>query len=190
MDGVMPDGLAEATLKFNAARQSDPDWWSAAVRKAGPGNPVPYEPKMGISKQEYDLIVHAPDLITLKKIRSQPVSVQTVGDRVTISGLEGMTELNGIEFNLTTRTVKTNVGEAQFQSAVEASPKQRKMTGPWSGYAWSLVTDVQSPNAVNLDVDLGELTQSRRGMIFFDAKYFDAGMPKRPIYVLQYDLPK
>lgn len=48
-----PPRLLELTARIQAAARQDPAWFQAQVRAAGPGQPMAYDPRLGVSEEEY-----------------------------------------------------------------------------------------------------------------------------------------
>jgi|GEM_PF-3597424 len=52
-DVVLSPRAMELSLKWQKAIQADPTYFSKAVQNAKPGEPVPYDPRCGLTKEEY-----------------------------------------------------------------------------------------------------------------------------------------
>jgi len=63
MELKAPPRLEELAAKLQQTVAKDPEWWLAHVRKAKPGEPIPYDARLGLSKEEFD------EFLSLAKFR-------------------------------------------------------------------------------------------------------------------------
>jgi hypothetical protein len=175
------------TKKLQEAAAKDPDWWQAHVKKAKPGEPLPYDPKMGLTKEEYKEYLDLGNTLGLTKLKTVMVRVKQDGTRVTLTFGDGLPGLKEAVINLKDDTVVTPYGVATSRSVIKASPGQ-KATGPWDGIQWNL-EDVNLATAKGTIVKfaIGRLKDTERGIIYYDVKQITDDSRIALHYVLFYD---
>jgi hypothetical protein len=160
MQLVAPPRLNLLTAKLQQAAQKQPEWWIDQLHKAKPGEPLPYDPRLGLTKEEYKELLSLWGAFSLRKTRTVRLSVKRDGMRITFNGGEELPDLRAVVVDLETGAVTTPYGTATQWSRVEASPEQ-KATGPWNGVAWELErVDERTGLGTVVTFDLGRLRQS------------------------------
>jgi hypothetical protein len=84
MERKVPPRMEGLTKKLQQAIAKDPDWWLAHLRKGKPGEPVPYDPRLGFTKEEHEEYIALRKKITLTKVKTAKVRVQRGGQRIVL----------------------------------------------------------------------------------------------------------
>jgi hypothetical protein len=71
-----PPGLAVLTQRLQQAAQADPTWFQEQVRRAVPGQPLPYHPKLGLTESEYQEFLALSDSVQMKPVRTAHITVE------------------------------------------------------------------------------------------------------------------
>jgi hypothetical protein len=168
MQLVAPPRLNLLTAKLQQAAQKQPEWWMDQLRKAKPGEPLPYHPRLGMTKAEYKELLSLGGAFTLRKIKMVRLSVKRDGMRITFNGGEELPDLKAVVVNLGTGAVTTPFGTAADWSRIEAGPDQ-KATGPWNGVEWKLErVNERTGLGTVVTFDLGRLRQTGRGLLRYE----------------------
>jgi hypothetical protein len=183
-----PPRLEELTKKLRQAVAKDPDWWLAHIQKAKPGEPLPYDARLGLTKEEYKEFLRLGQNMTLTKAKAAKVRVKRDGGRVVLSFGEDLPGFKEVVLDLTADTVTTPFGVTTERSRIRASEGQ-KATGPWDGIQWKLEKAEEDPARITaVKFALGKLKGSGRGLLYYDVKQVGEKAKTVFSYVLQYDL--
>jgi hypothetical protein len=188
MELKAPPRLEALNKKLQQAVAKDPDWWLAHVQKAKPGEPLPYDARLGLTKEEHGEYLSLTKKITLTKVKAAKVRVQRDGQRIVLSFGDDLPGLKEMVLDLKADTVTTPFGVATERSRIRASEGQRA-TGPWDGIQWKLEKVEEEPaSATSVKFALGKLKESGRGILYFDVKQISEKSRTVLYYLLQYDL--
>lgn len=75
MEPWAPPRLNELSVRVQRAAQADPRWWEDRVRNAGSG-PLPYDPKLGITENEYRELQRLADSVQLRPARTETIDIE------------------------------------------------------------------------------------------------------------------
>ncbi len=188
MELVFPDRQKESAKQIQQTVQKDPDWFLSHIKKAKPGEPLPYDPRLGVTKREYEEFLKLAEEVTLKKVRTAKLSVARNGNRIALDGGRALPHLKSVELDLDADSVATPFGDARVRETIKASEGQ-KATGPLNGLAWRLETLEENPlNGTVVKFSLGRLEKTDRGILYYDVKQVDPGSKTRITYILLFDL--
>ena len=184
---VLAGKLQQAAVQHQA-------WWLDHIKHATPGEPFPYDPKLGLTAEEYREFLLLQDQLTMRKVGEAHVRVIHAGaSRYAFEGAEALPDLTGIVIDLERLVVETPFGTCAEMSAIHASPHQQA-TDPWDGYQWKLETgDLQAwerlsevPDVTVVTFDIGRLRESGRGIISYSAKQVRSGALSKADVVVTY----
>lgn len=187
MELVAPRRAMELAQRLKRAAQKDPDWWMARVKKAKPGDPLPYDPRLGLSESEYRefLAMRA----TMRKKTQATLAVSAKGDQVyALDGGESLPDFTGIEIDLKNDLVRTPFGVLTHRA--EISTPEDSALGACDGVEWRLEKldpDAMSRTAAKLL--LGTLKRSGRCVINYEVKKLGAEGMTRIAHTLEFDPP-
>jgi hypothetical protein len=190
MERKVPPRMMELTKKLEDAIGKDPDWWLAHLRKAKPGEPVSYDPRLGVTKKEYEEYIALRKKITLTKVRTAKVRVQRGGQRIMLSFGEDLPAMKEVVLDLKADTVRTPFGVTTERSRIKASDGQTA-TGPWDGIQWRLEKVEKEPaTRTSVSFAVGKLKDSGRGILIYEVRRVAEKSKTGASYILQYDLKK
>ena len=133
---VVPPAELDAYLaKVEAAAKKDPEWFNEHSKKSPPGVPLPYDPKLGLTQEEYDEYLKIwerrefkpvePVVLQLKKSADGMWAITTAGGALPISTLKYDPEKDVF--------VSPN-GEMKRLEDVKA--EKHSILGAWEGHEW------------------------------------------------------
>jgi len=145
--------------KMQHAIQEDAAWLKSYVAKAKPGEPLPYHPRLGVTKAEYDTLLHA----KMSLIDRGSVSIKLTANaqgalEFAADGLAG--GLNGVTLSPERKSAQTPYGNLTVTSEISQDDAE-SATGRWKGVQWKK----ESAPAVTLA--LGR-RQSGHGILYYD----------------------
>lgn len=173
----VPARLVELTRAIRVAAWKDSAWWNEYRTSASEGEPLPYDEKLGISKEDYEEYLSLASKRSLVKTGEVTLSVASDDDKTfEISCDDTLATIDGVRLDLTSDKVDTPFGSAAERLDIEASPKQ-SLTGPWSGVEWKFI-EIKDNKATGTMVQfaLGRLEETGRGILYYKGSRA-AGMP-------------
>ncbi|HVU56678.1 MAG TPA: hypothetical protein VHD83_16560 [Puia sp.] len=132
-----PADIRDILLRFNSAIAANREWFTAYSSRLSPGQPLPYDPKFGITQGEYERIksmdkVHP----ALKVVDTQRVNVLRQGDRISFKG-EGEGRILGyLEFDLGKNVLLFAGDTIPFAGGVHTNTAMAY--GLFNSYTWRL----------------------------------------------------
>lgn len=168
---VMAVGLPpDMNLKLNAistvmqaALQENQEWYMETLAGLGEGEPLPYDEKLGITKEQYDLLLSADEHMTLGKVGASDVKITKTdeGLKIEIPSSKLMKELT---INADGTAIQSDVGELPYNTKIVASENQ-KVTGKWNGHAF--VKEEQNPTKI-VEFSFGKLEENGKTIIYMN----------------------
>lgn len=128
-----PPELIEVSNKMRAAMQKDQAVTLEIMSKQDADGAVIYDPRMGVTQKEYDILKDAPNRMTLRKSGDLKISLESKGP--TTVQLNGLPQLDDVTFDAATMTVTTPHGKISKPTSVEPNDRQ-KITGKIAGISW------------------------------------------------------
>lgn len=170
-----PPRLTLLTQRLQQAVQADPTWWQEHVRRAVPGEPLPYDPKLGLSEPEYRELLSLNDSIQMKPGRTVEVVLEPTPVGWRFGAGNSLTGLRNIVIDTTSNMVHSPFGDLSAADPITPSAEQTA-TGPWGGPRWSLeAVDTTSLTGTIAQFAIGKHEQTGRTIIYYDAKRLEKG---------------
>jgi len=132
--------LAQMTLKIQAAARKDPVWFKEHAMKSKPGGPLLYDPKLGLTRAEYDTMMTMSNDFKMHLVVDTHVEVIRDPAKphiIKIDGGAGVPELTGLEFDTSTNLLKTKYGT--INALPKPNDKLAKQFHLEAAKQWSLV---------------------------------------------------
>lgn len=133
---VLAPRALELTAKMQKAIQADPAYFLKAVQEAKPGEPLPYDQRSGLTKEEYAEYLKLIEERKVEKVADAEIEIKEPSPGVFVfNGGDDLGELTGIEIDLGRKEVRTRIGTAKKQEeyAIPATAPIGKCTGvEWS----------------------------------------------------------
>jgi hypothetical protein len=166
MDVAYPKRFLELTGKLQVAIATNRDWWIDAVKRAKPGEPLPYDERLGMTKSEYGEYLSLAEKTTMEKIGSVVIQVETNANSYKFDGGSALPDLTGLEINLSKLTVVT-----PFAVLTNPSPEASSGgpgLGAFSGYQWYFEGgDTDKGDITTASFLVGRLKQTGEKFIYY-----------------------
>lgn len=181
----------ELSLKMQQAIAKNPEVWKAALKNAKPGEPIAYDPRLGLTKSEYHEYLSLGFKLKKTSITAR-VKIAQEGHLITMHMGSGSPKHDKVVIDMKSNTVITPLGVAGNFTRVEPSEDQ-KATGPWEGIEWKFEkfdkeTDFPK-NATIVKFALGKLKATGRGFMYYDAKVMQNEKPQESFsWIIEYDI--
>lgn len=187
MEPLAPPRMAELAARLQQAAQDNADWFREQVKLAKPGEPLPYDPRMGLSQAEYADFLAMSGQMTMQKQGEGEITIIAIGDGVyRLDGGPKLPDLAGIEIDLGRQQVRTPHGIAKEQAPVNASAESA--LGAWNGVEWKLTQlNQEKKTGSSVKFAIGTLQPSGRSIIYYNVTKLDPAGNARILLVLNYD---
>jgi hypothetical protein len=170
-----PPRLTVLTQRLQQAIQADPAWWQEHVRKGVPGEPLPYDAKLGLTEAEYRDFLALSDSVQMKTARTAEVVIESSQAGWRFGPASSIAALRNIEIDTVTNTVHSQFGDLGAADPITPSAEQRA-TGSWGGPRWNLEqVDTTTLTGTVAQFAVGKHTQTGRTIIYYDAKRMNRG---------------
>ncbi|HEX6371284.1 MAG TPA: hypothetical protein VF006_20365 [Longimicrobium sp.] len=190
MDVAPSPRMVELSQKFQAAARRNAEWLQQQVRSARPGEPLPYDARLGLTREEYDELLRLAGSMSLRKVAEARLSVRTEGSRLVLDGGAAMPELTGVAVDLAADQLVTPLATVTGSREVRNEGAAAAI-GAWTGRTWSLEElsqDARDGKLVSLSV--GRLRESGRGVLYWEMRQVQGGrQTARMVRILFYDVP-
>lgn len=128
----LPEAIENIAEKLTTAAELDPRNFLQLIRDGSRKGPPPYDERLGITKEEYDLLTTRAHWELTKRADVVLKIAQNGEERITITGLPDMKELS---FEPTVQRVITPYGDL-FRPEPFDSKSTQATAGPLNGYVW------------------------------------------------------
>jgi len=132
---VPPAGIEKYVAMVEEAAKQDPQWFEEHSQKAAPGVPLPYDPKLGLTREEYDAYLEMWDQREFKAV--EPVVIQLKQDKNghwSISTAGGAHPISTLRYDPEKDVFISPNGTMERLEDVEAD--KRSILGEWTGHEW------------------------------------------------------
>jgi len=189
MELVVPPRYTVLGLRLQQAARANPEWFQEQFRNAKPGEPLPYDRRMGMSEDEYREFRALRNKMTMRKEREAALVVATNENGAFVfDGGQALPDFTGIEIDLEQDVVRTPFGDLTERTAIDTS--ENTPLGAWSGTQWKLVEiDQNGVTGTMATLAVGRVKQSGRYVIHYDVKQNSLAGSTTIMHVLNYDLP-
>jgi hypothetical protein len=120
--------------KFKQAIEKDAAWFQSYVAKVKNGEPLPYHPRLGITKAEYDRLLHAKSGLSDRGAVSIKVKTDAQGN-LGFSADDKASALNEVRLPRGQQYVETPFGNLTTLTDVSQVDAESP-TGRWKGVQW------------------------------------------------------
>ncbi len=165
-----PPRLAELSGRLQRAAQADPAWWRSHAQQAQPGKPLPYDPRMGMTAEEYASLLAMNDSVQMRPAATFTLRLQGTPTGWRFPADAAVPALANVEIDTVADVIRTPFGALPARGAIKPSAAQ-KATGPWGGPQWK--TDALPDGATSGTIGtfaVGRLEATGQTLVYFDAR--------------------
>jgi hypothetical protein len=161
------ENAQKLVAKFQKAVEEDPEWFLDYAKKAPQGEPMPYNPKMGLTEDEYKQILSMSEKMKLVEGKKIKVTFNKQDDNSIKISTDPDSPINNLVIGDKQAGVKTPYG--QLQTFTEIHQTQAKSpTGPWDGVEWKMEKTDNEDFAKSIRFAMGRLANKATNIIFYD----------------------
>jgi hypothetical protein len=154
--------------QFQAAAQADPTWFQQHAATAKPGEPLPYHPKLGLSRSEYQEFLRLLTTMQWRPVDTVLVVIESTKWGYRVGAGTEVPSLRGLEIDTVARSVRTSVGVLAPADPIVPSDGQQA-TGEWGGPRWKLQGLMPGTlTGTHAEFAVGRHSASGRTILYFD----------------------
>jgi hypothetical protein len=169
-----PKRFLELTEKLQIAISTNKNWWFDYIKNnAKDGEPLPYSPMFGVTKDEYAEYLSLGEKRKLEKMGDGILLVKTNAVGFEFDGGSTLSDLNGLKINLKELTVTTPFATLKNPAAEES--KGGPALGAFSGYRWEFEQgDINKGDGTEASFLIGKQKESGRRFIYYKGSVMKA----------------
>ena len=157
--------VSAITKKLQDAVTKNQVWWKKYVKDNANIRPLPYHENMGVTKEEYSLLLNSASLMRLVKIAETTLVPKKTGDMLELTIKRVPEGVSPLTFDLKKGSLKTPIGTVE-QSTQRDSGNQAGLIGHHLSYNWKKTFgDPKTGNFKLIALTLGRPTKT--GNTFF-----------------------
>lgn len=163
-----PPEIDKFVAKVGAAARKDPKWFREFSKEAKPGVPLPYDERLGITKEEY-----AEYLALWNKREFKPMEEVTLllrqssGATWSLTSTGGASTISTLRYEPKEDVFRSPNGELKRIEDINADPTS--ILGEWSGHEWKFEEET-GLGKVKENFALGRFADSKFGIVVYRAQ--------------------
>jgi hypothetical protein len=132
---VPPEGLDPYVAKVEASARENPEWFEEHAKSAPPGVPLPYDPKLGLTREEYDEYLGLWQKREFKAVEPIVLRLRSAGENQwTINTAGGAHQIATLKYDAAEDVFRSPNGTLERIEDIKA--EQLSILGEWSGHEW------------------------------------------------------
>lgn len=191
MGVVFPERFQELTVKMQTALATNKEWMLNYIKQnAKPGEPLPYDKKLGMTKNEYEEFLTLGEKKEMKKFGSVEITTTTRADIFQIHSGGELSDLEEVKINLKEMSIITPFGV--ITNLAPDTSEGGGVIGPFSGYRGNLEKGDEDFNNVTTAIFLvGQAKNTGRNFIYYKGGILKSkNAVKNTTILILYDKPK
>jgi hypothetical protein len=191
MDVVFPKRCQELAGKMQLAVAINKEWYLNYIKEnANRAGPLPYDERMGLTKDEYAEFFSLAEKREMQKIGSTELRVTTNTGIFEFHGGKSLPDLDGVKIDFKNLAITTPF-------AVITNPKPNTsetggVIGPFSGYEWKFEeADKEFNNVTTASFMIGQAKKTGRNYIYYKGTISKSkNVIANTMVLIFYDKPK
>ncbi len=163
-----PPEIDKYVAKVETAARKDPKWFREFSGQAKPGAPLPYDERLGLTKEEYDEYLKLWSQRAFKGIEDVTLLLRTSAENTwTLSATGAGSTLTTLRYLAKEDIFRSPNGELKRIKDIEAEPSS--ILGQWSGFEWKFEEET-GLGKVKENFALGRFADKKYGLIVYRAQ--------------------
>lgn len=162
---VPPAELDKYILKVEEAARANPEWFREHAKKGKPGVPLPFDERLGLTKEEYDDYIKFWGKREFKGIEVVPIRLSASSDgrwSIIVGGRAAM--LSTLKFDPKADAFKSPNGELKRIEDVAADANST--LGAWTGHEWKF-EEKSSLGTLKENFAIGKTGDKKYGLLVY-----------------------
>ncbi len=166
---VMPPKEIESYVaKVEKAARSDPKWFREFSSAAKPGQPLPYDKKLGLTEAEYTEYLALWNKREFKPVEEVMLMLrQSMGDTWSLTSTGGASTFSTLRYSSKTDVFRSPNGELKRIDDIKADASS--ILGEWSGMEWKFEEET-GLGKTKENFALGRFADKKYGIIIYRAQ--------------------
>ena len=163
-----PPELDKYVAKVRQAALKDQEWFREHSKNGKPGVPLPYDERLGLTKEEYDEYLKLWNKREFKPIEDVMLLLrQTSDDTWTISSTGAGSMLTTLRYKAKDDSFRSPNGELKRIKDIEADPSS--ILGQWTGHEWKFEEET-GLGKVKENLAVGQFADNKYGILVYRAQ--------------------
>ncbi len=160
-----PPEIDKFVAKVEAAARENREWFREYSAKAKPGVPLPYDERLGLTREEYDEYLALWNKREFKPMEDVVLILREAsGGTWTIAATGGASTLSTLRYAPETDTFRSPNGELKRIEDINADAAS--MLGAWTGKEWKFEEE-SSLGKTKENFALGRMTDGKSGLVVY-----------------------
>lgn len=162
---VPPKEIDKYVAKVEAAARADVKWFREFSKSAKPGVPLPYDDKLGLTKEEYASYIELWEKREFKPSEEVMLLLRkSAGGSWIITGTGAASSISTLRYDGKSDTFRSPNGEMKRIDDISADPKS--VLGAWTGKEWKFEEE-SSLGKTKENFAVGRLTGQNFGLLVY-----------------------
>jgi hypothetical protein len=163
-----PPEIDKYVAKVEAAARKDPKWFREFSGSATPGAPLPFDERLGLTKEEYDEYLKLWEKREFKGVEEVMLLLRkSSGETWTISSTGGASTLTTLRYSPKDDLFRSPNGELKRIKDIAA--ESTSILGAWSGFEWKFEEDT-GLGKIKENLAIGRFADKKHGLIVYRAQ--------------------
>ena len=171
MDGVLQNPRqAELTKKFQAAIKEKYDWFLEYMKTVPEGEPMPYNAKLGLTKEEYTELMAFMDNVEVVSTGKEDITIEIKNDFIRFKSHNKLADLDSLIIDLKNNIVTFGQYKMSFADTLNITTNKNGLKSRWKGYSWKFevpknldiadLKDLSTLNMIQYKFTIGQLEKN------------------------------
>ena len=177
-----PPRANELFKKMQAAINLNRQWFDDAYKHSKPGEPLPYDEKMGLTPDEYKEFLALKKQAQLKEVLVREIRVVRNDDgTISLDGGGDLKQLGALKFDIVQNSVTTPYGElAHFRIVDQSAKGEGGVFGPHTGLEFHIEggdpgSTIDSPSGKAVTLTMGKIAATGQRFISYSVTVMEDG---------------
>ncbi len=163
-----PKEIDKYVAKVEIAARKDPKWFREYSKPAKPGTPLPYDERLGLTKEEYNDYLALWNKREFKPMEDVMLLLrQSAPGTWVISATGGASTISTVRYNEKEDTFRSPNGDLKRIDDIKGDPAS--ILGEWSGQEWKFEEET-SLGKTKENIALGKFADNKYGLIVYRAQ--------------------
>jgi len=163
-----PPEIDKYVAKVQTAARQDPKWFKEFSGQATPGAPLPFDKRLGLTKEEYDEYLKLWNKREFKAIEDVVLLLRNSAENTwTLSSTGTGSTLTTLRYMAKEDLVRSPNGELKRIKDIEAEPSS--ILGQWTGHEWKFEEET-GLGKVKENFAVGQFADKKFGLIVYRAQ--------------------
>ena len=163
-----PQEIDKFVAKVGAAARKDPKWFREYSKEAKPGVPLPYDERLGITKEEYAEYITLWNNREFKPMEEVMLLLrQSSSSTWSLTSTGGASTISTLRYDPKTDVFRSPNGELKRIEDIKSDPAS--ILGEWSGHEWKFEEET-GLGKIKENFALGRFADNKYGLIVYRAQ--------------------